>query len=359
MPVRSLPVGAVSGPAPGGPPGEGPERQFLPFLLITLLPVLVFPWASSGAGSWGLLMPLLFAVLAVQSLRTFGRLQRDPGPRWFLLAFRLLALLATVALLVPVLDPAAVNLPPLVRSAAVVLAALFLLLSAVQLLRVLGQVARVNPSVLAGAAAGYMHLGLTGGVAGAAIELVHPGAFALGPISGGLVSDALVSGGSIGSIGGGPIELLDRLIYFSFVTIAGLGYGDVIPADVVGERYAILLSVAGTLYVSLLVGVLLGRFIAAEEAALLQRLETAEPPAPAPEMDASRLTAEADGRRPAADGRRPANQSGPADRLRDDGAPAGASADAAVAADGSAGDDGRWEVADGETGDRAGADRPQ
>ena len=270
MPPGELPV---ERPPAGGVPA-GQERQFLPFLLITLLPVVVFPWASSGTGSWGLLMPLLFALLAVQSLRTFGRLQEDPGPRWFLLAFRLLALLASGALLVPVLDPAAVALPPLVRSLAVVLAALFLLLSAVQLLRVLGQVARVNPYVLAGAAAGYMHLGLTGGVAGAAIELVHPGAFALGPIS------------------GGPIELLDRLIYFSFVTIAGLGYGDVIPADVVGERFAILLSVAGTLYVSLLVGVLLGRFIAAEEAALLQRLETADPsvPSAAPKPVATTLS---------------------------------------------------------------------
>ena len=67
--------------------------------------------------------------------------------------------------------------------------------------------------------------------------------------------------------------LLDRLTYFSFVTIAGVGYGDVLPANAVGERFVILLSVASTLYVALLVGLLLGRFIASEEVEMLEEDE--------------------------------------------------------------------------------------
>jgi hypothetical protein len=67
-----------------------------------------------------------------------------------------------------------------------------------------------------------------------------------------------------------PQMALDRLTYYSFVTLAGLGYGDVLPGDAVGERFAILLSVSGTLYVVLLVGLLLGRFIASEEVRFLQ-----------------------------------------------------------------------------------------
>jgi hypothetical protein len=38
----------------------------------------------------------------------------------------------------------------------------------------------------------------------------------------------------------------------------------------VGERFVILLSVASTLYVALLVGLLLGRFIASEEVEMLE-----------------------------------------------------------------------------------------
>jgi len=64
--------------------------------------------------------------------------------------------------------------------------------------------------------------------------------------------------------------LLDRLTYFSFVTIAGLGYGDVVPGNAIGERFAILLSVSSTLYVALLVGLLLGRFIASQEVLMIE-----------------------------------------------------------------------------------------
>ncbi len=87
-----------------------------------------------------------------------------------------------------------------------------------------------------------------------ALEVVIPGSFSLGAVS-------------------GHEALTDRLLYYSFVTVAGLGYGDVLPANPVGERFAILLSVSSTLYVSLLVGLLLGRFIAFEAAELEEEWE--------------------------------------------------------------------------------------
>ena len=107
---------------------------------------------------------------------------------------------------------------------------------------------------MAGAAAGYLHLGLTGGVLATATQVMVPGSFNLGEAA----SHQLV---------------LDRLTYFSFVTIAGIGFGDVVPANAVGERFVILLSVASTLYVALLVALLLGRFIASEEVEMLNEDE--------------------------------------------------------------------------------------
>jgi voltage-gated potassium channel len=41
--------------------------------------------------------------------------------------------------------------------------------------------------------------------------------------------------------------LLDRLTYYSFITLGGLGYGDVVPGNVFGERFAFRLSITGTL----------------------------------------------------------------------------------------------------------------
>jgi hypothetical protein len=132
--------------------------------------------------------------------------------------------------------------------------ALFALMSSVRLILLLARVPRVNGQVMAGAAAGYILLGLTGGVLATATEAFIPGTFLLG-------------------ISPSRQMMLDRLTYFSFVTLAGLGYGDVLPGNAFGERFAILLSVSGTLYVVLLVGLLLGRFIASEEVRFLEREE--------------------------------------------------------------------------------------
>jgi hypothetical protein len=123
------------------------------------------------------------------------------------------------------------------------LVSLFMLMAAVRLLHQLALAPRVNLQVLSGAAAGYVHLGICGGVVATALELLHPGTFSSGQF-------------------GGHVELLDRLITMSDVTIASLGYGDVLPTNVVGQRFVILLSLGSTLYMSLIVGLVLGRYLA-------------------------------------------------------------------------------------------------
>lgn len=229
------------------------ERQFLPFLVATLLPVLLMPWASFHRGALAmLLLPVLFTLLVLQSLRTLPGIESSTAARWSLLAYRGFGMLGILGAWFPVLRggwPSAH-----LRVALMVPISIFLVFTAVRLVRMLARVPRVNVQVLAGAAAGYVHLGLTGGVLATLIQLVQPGSFTLG-------SAARHS------------DMLDRLLYFSFVTVAGLGYGDVLPADPVGERFTIVLSLCGTLYVTLLVGLLLGRFIATEELELLEEAE--------------------------------------------------------------------------------------
>ena len=55
--------------------------------------------------------------------------------------------------------------------------------------------------------------------------------------------------------------LVERLSYFSFVTLGSLGYGDVLPATAVAESLAVLLSITATLYITLMIGLLLSRYI--------------------------------------------------------------------------------------------------
>lgn len=224
------------------------ERQFVPLLITTLLPILLLPSTASGDQTSRGLLFILLALLVGQSLRSLPALSPTPASRWWQWGHRLLGGLALIT--------AAGFLPlgassPASFAALVLTQALFLLVSSARLIMLLARVPRVNGRVMAGAAAGYLLLGLTGGMLASTTQAFVPGAFLVGR-------------------GISREMLLDRLTYYSFVTLGGLGYGDVLPGNAFGERFAILLSISGTLYVVLLVGLLLGRFIASEEVRFLE-----------------------------------------------------------------------------------------
>ena len=224
------------------------EREFIPLLMATILPILLLPSTASGdlKGEW--LLFTLMAVVILQSMRSLPSLSTEKSSLLVLGAYRCLgglSLLATAVFLRFGNDNGHTF------KAMLVLQALFFLFTSVRLILLLARAPRVNGRTMAGAAAGYLLLGLSGGVLATTTQAFDSGAFLLGAVT-------------------TPQMALDRLTYYSFVTLAGLGYGDVLPGDAVGERFAILLSVSGTLYVVLLVGLLLGRFITSEEVRFLQ-----------------------------------------------------------------------------------------
>lgn len=224
------------------------ERQFVPLLITTLLPILLLPNTANGDGQSRWLLFLLLGLIVVQCLRSLPALSTRSGAKGWALGFRLVGGLSLLTTLVYVrLGEAS----PEVFKTMLLAQALFFLMSSVRLIMLLARVPHVNELVMAGAAAGYILLGLTGGVLATTTQAFVPNAFLLG-------------------VGTSPQLLLDRMTYFSFVTLAGLGYGDVLPGNAFGERFAILLSVSGTLYVVLLVGLLLGRYIASEEVRFLE-----------------------------------------------------------------------------------------
>jgi len=49
-------------------------------------------------------------------------------------------------------------------------------------------------------------------------------------------------------------------IYYTFVTISTLGYGDVTPQGDIGKSLAILISVSGQLYIAIIIAMLVGKF---------------------------------------------------------------------------------------------------
>lgn len=223
------------------------EPQFVPLLVSVLLVVLLLPVTVQAQEHNRWMISVLLGLLLIQTLRALPLL--IPSQRPSRIAVRLQWLLGVSALTLLLIQPVLTSeglLPRLLRVVMLLLLALFALLACVRLVRLLAMVPRVNAQVMAGAAAGYLYLGLTGGLLASALQVLLPGTFALGNQA----SQEL---------------LLDRLTYFSFVVLGGLGLGDVLPANAFGERFVIVLSVAGTLYLTLLMGLLIGRFLATAE----------------------------------------------------------------------------------------------
>ncbi len=99
---------------------------------------------------------------------------------------------------------------------------------------VLGQTFRSGPITLhriQGAVAAYVLLGAIWAVAYFLVELLHPGSFS------------------------GPVRVEDGAqgwLYFSFVTLTTVGYGDVLPVQPIARSLAMLEAVTGPLYLTIL-----------------------------------------------------------------------------------------------------------
>jgi len=101
----------------------------------------------------------------------------------------------------------------------------------------------VTPSRLVGAACAYMLLGILWALAYTVIDVLAPGAF------------------NIAASADVRYEML-HLIYFSFVTITTVGYGDITPIHPLVRTLAYLEAVTGQLYMAVLVASLVGRHAA-------------------------------------------------------------------------------------------------
>ena len=55
------------------------------------------------------------------------------------------------------------------------------------------------------------------------------------------------------------------LIYFSFVTLTSLGYGDISPVSPVARSIAIFLSFSGQIYIAMIISMLVGKYLNAKE----------------------------------------------------------------------------------------------
>lgn len=116
---------------------------------------------------------------------------------------------------------------------------LFLFLITVSLIVHVAASKDVNANIIFSAINGYLLIGIIGG-----ISL--------------LTIDSFTNNAILNNVGSNS---LGDYIYFSYVTLTTLGYGDVTP-QVSGSRVvAMLLAIAGQLYIAILIAMLVGKYL--------------------------------------------------------------------------------------------------
>jgi voltage-gated potassium channel Kch len=95
----------------------------------------------------------------------------------------------------------------------------------------------VDHNVIFNVVAGYIMIGFVGGLLALTIAVSYENAFNVE----------------------GIIKFPDAM-YFSFVTMTTLGYGDITPAIQATRSLSILLSIVGPMYVAIIVALMVGKF---------------------------------------------------------------------------------------------------
>jgi voltage-gated potassium channel Kch len=63
----------------------------------------------------------------------------------------------------------------------------------------------------------------------------------------------------------GTFDSRSDFIYFSFVTLTTLGYGDILPVSAAARSLVVFFSVSGQLYLTMIIALLVGKYLNAKK----------------------------------------------------------------------------------------------
>jgi len=121
---------------------------------------------------------------------------------------------------------------------------LFYIVVTIEIIRQVWKAKEVNKNVIMGLMSGYICLGLLGFFLFMSLEVMEPGSFF------GLLMDT-----------DNVQAKIDSLIYYSYITLLTIGYGEIYPATAIAQKAAILIGLVGQFYLVIVTAVVVEKYI--------------------------------------------------------------------------------------------------
>ncbi len=102
---------------------------------------------------------------------------------------------------------------------------------------------KVNLNTIGAVLAGFFVIGVIGGVIFSSIETTSPGSF-------------------VGLNEGR--EKVHDLVYFSFITLTTIGYGDISPVSYFAQRVTVIFGLIGNFYSTIIIGIIISKFLSSK-----------------------------------------------------------------------------------------------
>jgi hypothetical protein len=213
------------------------QRRGMVLMLAQLLVLLAYPLVGKTAVGGGVIYGCLAVVLTAAVYAT------SETPRSFRIALAL-SIPSFGMIVLTVLDIWLRFLPdetllPILTSAST---AVFFGYALARLFLGILRVDRITSDVLCEAVAVYLLMGFAWGSFYSFIERISPGSFQFAA-----APDA-------------PLSRMWTLLYYSFVTLTTLGYGDIVPATDLARSVAVIEAVMGVMYVAIIIARLAGLY---------------------------------------------------------------------------------------------------
>ncbi|MFC5045490.1 ion channel [Aquimarina hainanensis] len=121
---------------------------------------------------------------------------------------------------------------------------LFYIVVTIEMIKQVWNAAVISKNVILGLISGYISLGLIGFFICLSIEMVIPGSF----------NDNIA--GEIATK-----TLTEKMMYYSYITLLTIGYGDIVPLTELARKAAILIGLMGQMYLVVITAIVMGKYV--------------------------------------------------------------------------------------------------